>query len=92
MAATRQDISDWFDEGVRTRATHMIVVCDEFDMDDYPIYVSSGQNVREVSKKYADTSLQRVMEVYALHMDKSSQLREWRAFHYESANATSSSG
>lgn len=82
MAATRQDISEWFDRGVAEGATHMIVACDTFDWDnwdDYPKYVLPGQDVREVEAKCQD----RIMEVYALHLPKDAQMAERRAFHYD---------
>jgi hypothetical protein len=31
MATTKEDISQWFDEGVKKGATHMLVVTDTFD-------------------------------------------------------------
>ena len=34
MAATRSDISQWFDRGKKLGATHMLVVCDTLDWDD----------------------------------------------------------
>lgn len=74
---TRQEISDWFDRGVKQKASHMLVICDTFDHDDYPVYVSSEA---EAHKK-ADNpgSMQRVMEVYRLDMDRETQLNQPRA-------------
>jgi hypothetical protein len=83
MAATRQEISRWFDDGVAEYATHMIIVCDTFDMDDFPIYVYRGWHVHEVVKEEESKTMQKVMEVYALHLSKDMQLNEFRAHHYE---------
>jgi len=83
MAATRVDIDRWFEAGKKQKATHLIVVVDDFDHDDYPAYVAGGQDVREVAKKYDGTNMQRIMEVYSLKRDKHSQLAEFRAFHYD---------
>lgn len=33
MGTTQQEISEWFDRGVKEGATHMIVVCDTFDYE-----------------------------------------------------------
>jgi hypothetical protein len=38
MAATKQDIIGWLDRGKAQGATHVIVVCDTFDWDDYPVF------------------------------------------------------
>lgn len=83
MATTKQDIAGWFDEGVHKGATHMIVVCDEFDYEDSPTYVMPGEDARKRADEEGKKPMQRVMEVYALHLDKWTQLGEPRAFHYE---------
>lgn len=79
---TRQEISVWFDLGIARGATHMVVVCDTFDWDDYPAYVSAHQNVHEVVAQYDGKNMQKIMEVYDLRLDKEMQLSEDRAFHY----------
>lgn len=79
---TRQEISVWFDRGLAQKATHMIVVCDTFDWDDYPVYVRADKDVREVAKEYDGKNMQKIMEVYDLRLDKAMQLAEHRAFHY----------
>lgn len=83
MGTTRQDINKWFDEGVKKKATHMIVVCDTFDHEDYPVYVKKDEKVREVYDKYNGPNMQRVMEVYSLSKPKKTQLDEERAFHFD---------
>lgn len=82
MAATKSDIESWLERGKQEQATHMIVVCDTYDHEDYPVYVLTGQDVREVEKKYQQ-NIQRVMEVYSYQLDLTKQLNESRAFHYE---------
>jgi hypothetical protein len=82
MAATRGEISDWFDRGIAKKATHMIVVHDTFDHDDYPVFVSAEENVYEKKDIYERASMQRVMEVYKLSVDKQTQLSQPRSFNY----------
>lgn len=36
---TQSQIRDWFQEGVHLGASHLVVVCDTFDHEDYPVYV-----------------------------------------------------
>lgn len=45
MAATREDIS-WFDAGIAQGGTYMLVAVDEFEWEDYPVYVEPGGDVR----------------------------------------------
>ena len=78
MAATKQDISEWFNRGVQDKADYMIVVCDTYDWDDYPVYA----NKSDVHAKYQEhngPNMQKVMEVYDLHSDKDEQMNERRA-------------
>lgn len=44
---SRNDISSWFDSGIQLGATHMIVVCDTYDYDDYPVYVKADPDFPE---------------------------------------------
>lgn len=83
MAASYEDISEWFDKGVGMGATHMIVICDTYDHSDYPLYVMKGTK-KIVEKKIKANShshtMQRVMEVYDLHMDKEAQMNQHRCW------------
>jgi hypothetical protein len=76
------NIRGWFLRGKGLGATHMIVVCDIFDYEDYPVYVQPGQNVRDMEREYRHKSMQNVMEVYNLALDMDRQLAEHRSFNY----------
>jgi hypothetical protein len=82
-AASMRDIENWFDRGVEDKATHLIVACDTFDHDDFPVYVLGGDDFWSVYGRYANKPDQmlRVMEVYDLSADKQNQLMEFRAWH-----------
>jgi len=47
MSTSREQISKWFDRAKEHGATHMLVVCDTFDWEDYSVEVMPHQNVRE---------------------------------------------
>jgi hypothetical protein len=66
MAATEQDIMEWTARGKRQGATHMIVVCDTFSYEDYPVYVSPDESLGEIRSNYDDKNMQRIMEVVEL--------------------------
>jgi hypothetical protein len=83
MGTTRKTIEEWLEEGRGEDYTHMIVVCDTFDYEDYPVYISKNQNVREEFGKMNGRNMQRVMEVYSYNKNLESQLNEHRAFHFE---------
>ena len=82
MAASRKDIREWFDYGIKSGATHLIVVCDTFDYEDYPVWVKPEEDVHEKAAEFTYENMQRIMEVYDLRLDKDKQLNEERSFHY----------
>ncbi len=83
MAASKADIKKWFEEGILDPSnTHMIVVCDTFDHEDYPVYVTEDKSARVVASEYDNGSMQTVMEVYNLKRDMEEQLSERRCFNY----------
>jgi hypothetical protein len=83
MSTTRELIGEWFDQGLRTaNVTHMIIVCDTFDYEDYPVYVTSDQSCRTEAEKYNEKNMQKIMEVYDLRMDRDQQLTARRCFNY----------
>ncbi len=80
MTATKSDIQGWFERGVAKGASHMIVVCDTFDHDDYPVFVEPDEDVRGKIDEYSGKNMQRVMEVYRLSDDMGEQLSEHRVY------------
>jgi hypothetical protein len=82
MSATRQDIDRWFEAGLSSGATHMIVVCDTYDYENYPVYVNKNEDVEEKVKLYEQKDMQSIEEIYNLSMSKEEQFNECRAFHY----------
>jgi hypothetical protein len=81
MAASRQVIQWWFEQGVRQQATHLIVVTDSVDFEDAPVYVGASEDVRKREAEYRQQGLA-IMEVYNLRMPMEPQLNERRAFNY----------
>jgi len=76
---TKVEIKLWFEGALVTEGTvkdysHMLVVCDTFDHDDYPVYVKRGDSVIDTVKHYDNKSMQRVVEVYDLDIDLEQQL------------------
>lgn len=85
MSTSKEEIRRWLEDGKHTGATHVIVAVDQFDQEDYPVYVMPGQDVHAVEKGIRESSMQGVMEVYSMALDIEQQLGERRAFHYEVA-------
>ena len=60
----------------RRRRGNMIVVCDLFDYDDYPVFTTTDD---ECLQRYKNPAKCSVMEVYDLRADKAEQMNERRA-------------
>jgi hypothetical protein len=82
MAATRDDISRWYDQAQNQGATHMIIGTDPMDHSDFPVYVMPGEDVYKREKNLKDSG-NLVTEVYSMKISKALQMREYRAFHYD---------
>ena len=81
MATSKTDISQWFDKGRTDGEDFMIIVCDTYDWEDYPIYTKTAE-FSDTYEHYNGRSMQKIMEVYNLALDKQVQLGEISAFHY----------
>jgi hypothetical protein len=82
MGTSKEDIREWIKEGQAQGATHMLVVCDTFDWDDYPVYVMPTEDVHNKYTHYNGPNMQKVMEVYNLNKDINKQVNEHRAFEF----------
>lgn len=80
MAASKSQIREWVDRGVKAGATHVIIVYDRWDYEDFPVYVDKGQSVEDEVSYYNGENMCSVMEVYNLSMDINSQMDEFRAW------------
>ena len=78
MAASFQDLSNWFDRGIADGQGFMLIVCDTFDYGDYPVYTATADEARDRRESPGD--MQRVMEVYDLHADKRDQMSQHRCW------------
>ena len=47
MAASKAQIREWVERGVKTGATHVIIVYDSWDYEDFPVYVDPHESVKE---------------------------------------------
>lgn len=99
MNTTRSMIREWFERGLRLEATHMLVMCDDFDYEDYPVYLRQdptaiseccepGDRVIVVPnvRRYSEarnTNMQRVIECYDLALPQGPQLDAMRCHNYD---------
>jgi hypothetical protein len=80
---TKDQIRRWLLRAQKeSKYSHVMIVVDQFDYEDYPVLVSSDEDIQKVFEDYNNKSMQKVMEVYSLSMDLEDQLNEYRAFHF----------
>ena len=78
---TKEQIREWLEEGKNKGATHVMVVCDQFDWEDYPVYIMPDEVVEQCFENISTQNMQKVMEIYDLAQPLQSQLDEektWR--------------
>lgn len=82
MTATRDDIRTWLAQAKAQGASHLIIMHDTFDHENYPIYVKPTESARTIAHEKTG-NMQRVEECYSMALDIETQLLEHRAFHYD---------
>lgn len=81
MATSQSEIKEWVEEAKKDpKVTHVLIVCDTFDYEDYPVEVKEGEDIKEKIKQYSG-NMQKIMEIYSMKMDIKKQLGEHRSFH-----------
>jgi len=76
MPTTREDLKRWFDAGKGDNFDFMIVVCDTFDHEDYPVHVSREGFWKRYDELRLGKNMQGIMEVYDLSKSWESQSNE----------------
>jgi hypothetical protein len=68
MAASREDIRNWFQRAEKEGDKYMIIVCDTFDHDDYPIFCKDAVTCMNEYDDHNGKNMQRIMEVYDISL------------------------
>ena len=79
---TKKEIREIVMDGNTGKYSHVIIVCDTFDYEDYPVYVENGEDINQLVEKYNDyNKMSKIMEIYNYNLDLENQLNEDRAYH-----------
>lgn len=76
---TLATIKNWYDNGDTGSFSHMLVKWDSFDNEDYPVYVTKGDNPREVALR----NTEKTMECYSYALGWEVQSKQFRAQNWE---------
>ena len=63
MTATRQEVDQWIETARENGNTHIVVMCDTFDYDNYPIYVNSQEEADKAVKDKSGKNMQQLQEI-----------------------------
>jgi hypothetical protein len=75
-------LSEWFDIGVSEGSSFMLVMTDQFDWTDYPLFVAEGDDPREVRDEKLKTPMTGFMECYDLSKPKVPQINAEKTIEY----------
>ena len=79
---TRDEIREIVMDGNTGKYSHVIIVCDTFDYEDFPVYVENGEDINQLVEKYNDyNKMSKIMEIYNYNLDLEKQLNEDIAYH-----------
>jgi hypothetical protein len=81
MAATYDDVSRWYDEGVARAAAHLLIVHDSSTGEHFPVFVPPGTSTTEIARAYNLEPDRQVVEIYDLSVDKEQQMAECQTWH-----------
>jgi hypothetical protein len=74
------DVRTWIGRGIKEGQSYLIVVCDTFDYEDYPVYAKSVKEAKEEYDAHNGKDMQKVMEIYDLTIPTEPQIQQPRAW------------
>jgi hypothetical protein len=80
---TRDDLRAWLERGKAQNARWMIVACDTFSYEDFPVFVEDDEAAfwKEYDAHDKPDAMLKIMEVYDYRLPLEDQLAEHRARH-----------
>ncbi len=78
--ASREDIEGWFKDGRKRKKRYMLVCCDTFSYEYYPVYAGASDIDKKISELQKPNEMSKVFEVYDLDADREEQLNEHRVW------------
>lgn len=77
---TKEEIRTWLQEGLvqEPQPTHMLVACDTFDYEDYPLYCKTLEETQDKIKSPGE--MKKIMDLYSYKLPLQKQLLEKRAW------------
>lgn len=78
MCNSNTIIQGWVEEGMAIGATHIIIACDTFSYEDYPVFIMPNQNVDEKLNYYSrNNNMQSYHEVIELKVNNTNDTNKF---------------
>jgi len=71
---TKLELRAQFELGKRNGCSYLVMVCDQFEWEDYPVYVDADEDIFDCISYYRHSPMQQIMGVYDLNQDRDEQL------------------
>lgn len=81
MKNTGELIDIWLAEAKKQKASHLIMACDTFNYENYPIFAHGKKDCQEKVRKHNGQNMQRVDAVYNMRRSIKNQRAEERPWH-----------
>lgn len=75
---TKNEIRELLIKGNTGEYSHLIICCDTFDWEYYPVYVKCDDDIDKIISHY-NNSMDKIIEIYNYNLDIESQLNEYRS-------------
>ena len=79
MATTKEDIAGWIKKGKDKGSKFLIIACDTFEYEDYPVFCKDADECKIKYAKCNGHNMQKVLEVYDLSKDTDLPLRHGKS-------------
>ncbi|KKM82799.1 hypothetical protein LCGC14_1315970 [marine sediment metagenome] len=80
MSASEKEIKGWIEEAQRQKSSHLLIITDTFDYDNYPVFAHGKKDCMKKIEEYNDINMQKVEEVYNMRRSIKKQFKENRSW------------
>ncbi len=70
MSTIQEDTKRWIKEGKKQKAAYLLIVCDRFNYENYPVYVKKNESLEEKKNQYS-IHMQSIDDIIDLRKKKS---------------------
>lgn len=81
--ATKIEIKKWWFIGKKEESTHMIIVYNQREGYDFPVYIKENDHVKDIYESFAKDSKYYILSVFSFNRKIIDQLNEVKTIHFD---------